>query len=314
MKKILLICASIVVLTIIGFVIFNSIQPNEIASLEKLANKGNLSAQFQLSEYYLQTESQDLEKALKWARLAVGNGLYGMQPMISLIETGLAISGNIIDYDAVRNNADSGEVDAQYFLGFAMVYGMFGLKTDIEKGFAYLKSAAEAGHAKAQFHLALQYMEMSDVKDDRELAMEGIKWVRAAADQGEAVAQLFMVATHITGEYLPKDGVEILRWAHLAYAQGSTLGAAMVGKMYAFGFDGLEPEPEKAMEPLLYAFNAKVDIAAADLGVMYLHGLGVEKDIDKARRYLKFAAVRGNEAAAEELAKLTGGLAEYNEK
>lgn len=314
MKKIILICASIVVLAIIGFVVFNSIQPNEIALLEKSANEGSISAQYQLSEYYSQADTQDLEKALKWTRIAVGNGLFSLEPLVSLIETGLALSGNVVDYDVVKNKADSGNVDAQYFLGFAMVYGMLGLEADIDKGFAYLKSAAETGHAKAQFHLALQYMEMSDVKDDRELAMEGIKWARNAADQGEAVAQLLMVATHITGEYLPKDGVEILRWAQLAYAQGSAMGAAMVGKMYAFGFDGLEPEPEKALVPLLYAFKANFDIAAVDLGIMYLNGLGVDKDIDKARSYLIFAANKGNDVAVEELAKLTGGIAEYDEK
>ncbi|MGK9234024.1 SEL1-like repeat protein [Inquilinus limosus] len=46
------------------------------------------------------------------------------------------------------------------------------------------------------------------------------------------------------------------------------------------------------------------DAAEAAVGVMYLEGRGVQKDIDEAVRWLRRAAAQGNEEARARLAEL----------
>ena len=56
---------------------------------------------------------------------------------------------------------------------------------------------------------------------------------------------------------------------------------------------------QKAIDYLKRSAGKDFDIAEYALGRMYLFGLGVEKDLPLAMEYLRSAAARGNEYAAE---------------
>ena len=76
--------------------------------------------------------------------------------------------------------------------------------------------------------------------------------MRAAAEQGHALAQHGLGFMYLEGECVPKDGAEAARWFRLAADQG------LVGSM-------------------------------TTLAMMYEQGNGVEQDLDEAKRLYALA-------------------------
>ena len=104
---------------------------------------------------------------------------------------------------------------------------------------------------------------------------EAVAELRAAAEQGDAVAQFNLGVMYATGEGVPQDDAEAARWYRLAAEQG----------------------------------NAD---AQYDLGLRYATGLGVPEDDVTAHMWFNFAAsrstgdvrdraVQGRDRVAEEL-------------
>ena len=80
-----------------------------------------------------------------------------------------------------------------------------------------IRQEAEQGDAGAQFILGLMYHTGEGVpEDDR----EAVKWFRKAAEQGFAVAQNNLGAHYVNGEGVPEDYVKAYAWVNLAAAQG----------------------------------------------------------------------------------------------
>jgi TPR repeat protein len=126
------------------------------------------------------------------------------------------------------------------------------------------RAAAELGHSKAQFNLAVCLENGTGVKKD---AAEAWKWYQKAADQGDSAAQFNLGLMYSRGESMPQDQDAAAKWFGLAAAKG----------------------------------HAKAQLA---LGRMYNAGLGVKKDPAIAEKLIRDAAAQGLEQAKLELAKL----------
>ena len=74
---------------------------------------------------------------------------------------------------------------------------------------ADLRARAEAGEAQAQFALGLMYGTGEGVPQD---AAEAVRWYRLAAEQGNAAAQLALGARYFSGAGVPQDAAEAVRW------------------------------------------------------------------------------------------------------
>jgi TPR repeat protein len=85
--------------------------------------------------------------------------------------------------------------------------------------FLEIKTKAEAGDAKAQFDLCFMYGEGLGVPQNDE---ESVKWLRKAADQGNADAQNAIGGFYAFGMMpsIGKDPKEALKWLRKAIAQG----------------------------------------------------------------------------------------------
>jgi TPR repeat protein len=80
----------------------------------------------------------------------------------------------------------------------------------------FYRLAAEQGDAAGQANLGYMFFQGSGTAKD----YEGVSWIRTAATNGNARAQLVM---GYTSE--PVDRKEAIRWFSLAAAQGCTEGA-----------------------------------------------------------------------------------------
>ena len=79
------------------------------------------------------------------------------------------------------------------------------------------KPLADQGNAAAQFNLGVMYNSGDGVPEDD---VEAVKWYRKAADQGNAAAQFNLGVMYSSGEGVPEDLVQAYSWINLAAAKG----------------------------------------------------------------------------------------------
>ena len=82
---------------------------------------------------------------------------------------------------------------------------------------AEVRAKAEQGDADAQYNLGLRYGTGEGVPQND---AEAVRWLRLAADQGIAGAQFILGLTYASGEGVPQDDAEAVRWYRLAADQG----------------------------------------------------------------------------------------------
>ena len=126
-------------------------------------------------------------------------------------------------------------------------------------------AAAEAGDAGAQMALALAFMQGQGVPQDAERA---VYWVRRAAEQGLAEAQNTLGVWSLNGTGVPQDVSEAARLFRLAADQGHTQAQFWVGMMYATG-NGVPADRAAAIRWLERAAEAGMDHAQYQLSALY---------------------------------------------
>jgi len=97
---------------------------------------------------------------------------------------------------------------------------------------AEVRAKAEQGVAEAQFNLGVMYATGEGVPEDD---AEAVRWYRLAADQGDAFAQFNLGEKYATGEGVPQDDAEAVRWYRLAADQGHAIAQYSLGLMYGDG-------------------------------------------------------------------------------
>ena len=128
--------------------------------------------------------------------------------------------------------------------------------------------------------------------------------LKAAAEQGDATAQLNLGYMYDIGEGVPENDVEAVRWYRMAAEQGDATAQLNLGNLYANG----EGVPENYIEAVRwYRMAAEQGDATAqfNLGYMYDTGEGIPKDYVQAYAWFNIAAAQGDEIAKENLEKIT---------
>jgi hypothetical protein len=110
------------------------------------------------------------------------------------------------------------------------------------RAYQLLLPLAQAGHAEAQYRLAImaqnglgQAVNMTDA----------VRWMQAAAEQGLDLAQHGLGFMYFTGEGLKQDYSQALHWFHLAASQDLAGAQATIGSMYEEG-KGVEKDLAEA--------------------------------------------------------------------
>jgi TPR repeat protein len=108
-------------------------------------------------------------------------------------------------------------VKAQFNLGMMCEAG-FGTKKNITDAMKWLRKAANQGDALAADRISYFYHDGIGVKAD---STESAKWCRIAAESGYANAQNYLGMMYEDGDGVPKDIIQAYMWNTLAAAQNN---------------------------------------------------------------------------------------------
>ncbi len=222
----------------------------------------------------------------------------------------------------LKQKADNGNVDAQYYLGKAYASGK-GVKKDQKQAVEWYRKAADNGNADAQNNLGAAYANGNGVEKNDENAAY---WWQVAADNGNAAAQANLGVAYATGRgvrqdifkavglwrqaanqdnapaqyYLGmtygKDDPRSFQWFKKAAEQDVVKAQTAVGQAYENGV-GVTRNEVQAAEWYQKAADQGDAEAQLRLGDCYYYGAGVEKDLAESARLYQKAADQGNAVA-----------------
>jgi TPR repeat protein len=160
---------------------------------------------------------------------------------------------------------------------------------------------AEAGDLATQAWLGVR-LSRSPI---RELAEEGARWNRLAAERGDIDAQRHLAAQYLRGHGLEHDRNKAVHWYAEAAHQGDPLALNQLSEL-----EDEDPGSSPDFDALVGWFTARAEggdgSAMYGVGRLYLHGFGVEPDPKRGLRWLEAAARQGYIAAWMELAMAHG--------
>jgi TPR repeat protein len=123
----------------------------------------------------------------------------------------------------IRTAAEQGHAEAQYYIGE---------RSDDEEAVEWFRMAAEQGHVDAQVALAWRYEGAGGVRPDAECA---VTWLRRAAERGHAEAQRLLGGHYADGDGVAQDDTEAVGWLQKAAEQGEPFAQFKLGEMFAAG-------------------------------------------------------------------------------
>jgi TPR repeat protein len=216
-------------------------------------------------------------------------------------------------------------------------YALLGPNHDYTKEFASLKEQATKGNADAQFNLGIAYVRgIGTAKDPT----EGMRWLRAATDQGQPRASHYLSSMYIAGDGVPLEYATAYYWLLISGAAGHEnynedvlkailspaqaqdaehraadwLRAHSSVPNYAYELaveykagTRVEKDQQNYLKWLRQAAQGGHSYAQFRLGLVYLIGDGVQKDRDESLKWLRLAALQGEPRAQLFLGKACVG-------
>ena len=182
--------------------------------------------------------------------------------------------------ELISHSANSGWVSAQ--INMAIM-----LKSDPKKWNYWMQKAAEQGHPKAQYMLAMSYLDGSGIQRNEKVAVE---LLRKSAIQND------IDAIYTLGEYFEckKDSQKSFEYFYKASKLRDPKAKNKLADIYMYGNTVVKKDVSKAIK--LYEESAQMGHigSKATLGSIYLRGESVKKDLSKSFFYLEQSALLGN--------------------
>ena len=126
----------------------------------------------------------------------------------------------------------------------ATVLYAFMYKTPQRKAYERTLAAAQQGDASAQLALGQMYIAGEVVLPDVQAAAD---WYAKSAAQGNAQAAYELAQLYLSGEQLPRDVDGGLSYLKLSAEKGYSAAQYMLGRLYQTGAENLEPNPVQAV-------------------------------------------------------------------
>lgn len=151
-----------------------------------------------------------------------------------------------------------------------------------------LEERVGRGDARAQAELGSRYARGAGVEMDMKKA---ISLFEQGAKKGDATAQYFLGTAHDMGAGVEKNPAEAAHWFGQAASQNHAGGQYALSIMMTDGQGGLKADPKAAAMLTEKSAQQGYYPAAMRMAALYIQGLGVERDPNKAadwyRRVLK---------------------------
>jgi TPR repeat protein len=208
---------------------------DDFDGLKKLAEKGNVDAQYYLGWKYEAGKGvpQDYKQAAYWFTKAAEQGHANAQ----LVLAGMFFYGKGVEKDYKQavfwhtKAAEQGLALAQDFLGAMYARGQ-GVPQDYKQAVYWFTKAAKQGYATAQYNLGYMYHEGQGVPQDYKQA---VYWFTKAAEQGQPSAQYNLGLMYHEGQGVPQDYKQAAYWFTKAAEQEDAFAQYNLGVAYAKG-------------------------------------------------------------------------------
>lgn len=185
--------------------------------------------------------------------------------------------------------ANDGNGDAAYHLGYIYEAGLAGVTTDPDKASLWYakaardyRSAAGKGSIVSEYNLGYSYFLGKGVDQDYHQALN---WFMKSAKHDYAPAELIIGLMYHHGEGVHKDDMESAYWIAKAARAGNRQAQYTLGLMYGNG-QGVSQNNSKAVK--WYRKSAKQHYPQAEvaLGYLYFFGYGgVHKEKSRAQKF-----------------------------
>jgi len=189
--------------------------------------------------------------------------------------------------ELLRSSADGGYSAAQYLLGWRYFYGLV-LPRDKGRAMSYLRAAAADDDYRAVVLLKIIAKGSRGQARDRESVVATVKRM---AQSKVPTAQYTLAFMYLTGDGVPKNGVEEVRWYRAASGKNAR-AAFMLSLMYQFG-DGVPNNPAEAFRLMRIAAEMGDNRARYFLGSFYYQGFGTPVDRPMAGTWFRKSAENG---------------------
>lgn len=259
----------------------------------KAAEHGHRLAQYYLAEIYLKGENSpsNYQKAKEWYLAAAKQDHGASQLQLAI----LSMAGNYIDirpdYAAAEKwllkAAEKNIGDARFRLGD--FYHNYKKPPHHKKAVLWLTRAAEGGNRAAMFDLALMLKKGEGTPRNPERALF---WMKKAGDLDFFPAQSALSNMYATGDGVAKDPLQSMIWT-LKLALKPTANSFWLNKagdIFFEGWETIKPDYSQAIKFYERSANYGDTHALQRMAQIYLQGLGVTPDPQKAREYLDKSA------------------------
>ncbi|MCR4892217.1 MAG: hypothetical protein K5989_08575 [Lachnospiraceae bacterium] len=194
--------------------------------------------------------------------------------------------------EALESMCASGCADAQYMLGFDLLYGIFSAENKA-KAYYWLEKARKSGHVGAGVQVAKILINgWGQEKDEK----AGITILDSYAGTTNTNAHFELGKIYYFGGLKEQDYKEALYHFRKAAEGGHAGSQEYVGHIYYFG-EGVPVDRSEARKWYELSESQGNKDSSRQLGLIYYYGNEVSVDRDKAFKYFKYSADKGDAAA-----------------
>lgn len=216
--------------------------------------------------------------------------------------------------------AENGDATAQFTVGLANIYDLFGTEDHAQADIWLRKSAGHANLIDLREVPAIvvvlgnPYSQLGVLYEDgKELPQnysQAAFWYRKGAEQGDRASQLLLGVLYADGKGLPQDYSMAATWFQKAAEQGDMEAQSNLGSLYLAG-RGVSQDYKEAEKWLNKAADQGNATALYNLGTMYAKGQGVQQNYVGAYLCFDLAAARltgPDQAGAEKARELAASF------
>ena len=194
--------------------------------------------------------------------------------------------------------AEEGNVEAQYYLGDGLYWGLYRLEEDEPRAAALIESAAKQGHEESLATIGTWYLHGTVVELNPKTA---VSYLNKAHVMGNLDAQMQLAFAYHDGTGVKQNDQHAYGLLRDAAEAGHSQSMANLGH-YLFFAIGVEEDRDEAFVWWKKAAEHNDDFALYSLGRSFLQGDGVERDAEKAVEFFREAVDFGSLLAKHRLA------------
>ena len=246
----------------------------------------------------------DINKALLWFNKAADQGDIFAKHNIGCIKSTnnpleISVFADIVKQAGILLSVNKDDIEAMSILGICLIYGN-GVEKNEEKGFSYLRQAAEKGDSNAQAYVGFCYYRGKGVEKNKE---EAVKWFEISANQGNSSSQRALGRYYLGTDDIEDNKKLAVNWLKKAANQGDSISQRLLGICYAKG-EGVKRDYNMAFRCFVESAKRGDKRGGTLLAYFYECGYGTIVNKDKARYWYEKSAEKGEPYAQEALERI----------